>query len=192
MASIDDVLAAAKPRTETIRLLFDSDLAARHEAASAALAVAQGDGTSEARLLAIADDVLAVEAEIRAAEVEVVVQSIGKHAWSELLADHPPTLEHRSMYGRRLDHNPETFPYVAIAASVIEPEGMTDEKARALEEVVSVHEWDLLWGAVLKVNVGARSPGESVAASALAKRLRPSSEQREHTAPLAASSSDAA
>lgn len=185
MASIDDVLASATRRTNTVTVSLRGDLADRHDILVRQLAAADDDE----RLLELAEAVKAVEAEARAAAVDFVVVSIGKKRWTELLADHPSTEEHRLSFGRGLDYNPETFPYAAIAACCVAPEGLTPDKVRELEETMTVVEWDRLWGAVLTLNIGARLPGESEAASAILRRLRPNSEQPATTTPAGASSS---
>lgn len=188
MASIDDILATAAPRTETVRLSLRSDLASEHDRLEEELAAAVDDE----RLLDIAERMEAIQAEIRSSAVEFVLAGIGKRRWSELVADNPPTAEQVEQLGRRVPWNPDTFVYAAIAACVREPAGITVEKAASLEDVLTVAEWQRLWEAVLVVNVGDRSPGESLAASVVLRRLRPSSEPRERMAFPAASSSGAA
>ena len=188
MASIDDILASAKPRSDTVRVSLRGDLAREYDRLETELHAA----TDDARLLELAEQLEAVQADIRAHAVEFVIVGLGKKRWTDLLADHPPTDEQRAELGRWLDHNPETFPYEAIAASITDPEGLTAEKVHDLEDILTVGEWERLWRAVVAANVGDRVPGESLAASAVLRRLRPSSEPPATSAPPAASSAGAA
>lgn len=190
MASLDDVLAKAQPRTATAEVCLRGDLIAEHERHVDALQREQIEGADDEELLALAETIAAIEGEIRDATVEFVFANIGRARWTSLLAGHPPTEEQRRNFGQRIDHNPETFPYEAIAASCTSPEGVTPEKVRELEAVLSIGEWEALWKACLRVNVSGSRLGESAAASAIRRRLRPRSEQPSDSASGEASSSD--
>lgn len=191
MPSIDDVLAKAQPRTIKVPVCFRGDLISEHATLNAQLEHAIGTGGSDDHLLELADALSAIETEMREATVEFVFTNLGRARWTELLAEHPPTDEQKKLYGRRFDHNPDTFPYAAIAASCTSPEGMTVDKVRELEDVVSAGQWSALWSGCLEANMGGAALGESPAASAVLRRLRPSSEPPAPTASAAASSSDA-
>jgi hypothetical protein len=189
VASIDDVIASAKRRTETVRVCLREDLYAEHRRLVSELDRLEHGDAGDDQVVAAAEAVQAVEADIAAASVDFVFAGIGRGAWTRLLDEHPPTAEQRAD-SPRLDHNPDTFPYAAIAASLIAPEGVTAEKVAELEEHASVAVWNRLWGAALLVNVGGGHQGESEAASAALRRLRPRSEQPSDSASADPSSSD--
>lgn len=191
MTTFDDLIAKAQFRTAKVSLCLRGDLLEEHERAKGELAVAEATQAPPDLLVALAEAVLSIEADIRDATVEFVLRSIGRRAWSDLLAKFPPTDAQRIAFGRRLDHDPDTFPYEALAACIVEPEDVTPEKVRDLEEVITSSQWDELWvGGCLSLNVGAQHLGESRAASDVLRRLRPSSEQPEPITSAAASSPD--
>lgn len=193
ITSIDDLLAQPDaPRRETARISLRWDLVEKHRDAIRALDEARRHDESsnwpvdQHQAPAAAEHVQAVEAELRASEVEFVFESIGEQAWKKLLAENPPMAEHRKM---GLDHDPRRFPRVAIAASCVQPTGMTTDKIDALRDRkgMTIELFDRLWGACLAANMSGERPGESSAASAVLQRSRPSSEQPEATGSLEAS-----
>lgn len=75
---------------------------------------------------------------VRESAVEVVMRSIGRARWDELMQAHPPTEAQKEKTKREsgdpnafLEFNLDTFPPVAIAASCVQPE-MTAEQATEL------------------------------------------------------------
>lgn len=190
MESIDDLLAKAQPRQATVRVCLRGDLLSEHDRLDADLRRRQQNGAEDQVLLDLADQIAAVEADIAEASAEFVLTNIGRARWTQLCAEHPATEEQRKELGRRVAQNPETFPHAAIAACCVAPEGLTPDKVRDLEDVVDVRTWSELWMTTLDLNVGGSAQGESEAASAVRRRLRPSSEQPAPTASAAASSSD--
>ena len=191
-SSIEALLASATARTETVPLCLRGDLAHQHDQLVDELERAIADKAVDVELERLASEVQAVEAEIRSATADFVVRGIGRQAWKELIDEHAPTEEQMKAFGFGLRWDPETFPFVAIAASCVEPDDVTPDSIRQLEEATTEAEWNALWTAALTVNLEGRRPGESSAASAILRRLRPSSEPQEPTAPPAVSSSDAA
>lgn len=189
MASIDDVLAKAQRRTVTVPVCLRGDLISEHARRAGELDQALLAGVDDTQALELADIVAGIEADLRDATVEFVFVNVGRARWTELLSEHPPTEEQKKLYGRRFDHNPDTFPHAAIAASCTAPDGMTADKVHQLEEIVSAGQWQALWAGCLEANVGGAALGESTAASAVLRRLRPSSEPPAPTASAAASSS---
>ena len=104
---------------------------------------------------AIADRLLELEAEMEESHAEIVVRSLGHKRWADLLRDHPPSKEHRRA-DSRVDHNPETFPPAAIAAS-------TDSTIEEVGELLGQEWFDevcyaKLWGATLEANIGSAVP----------------------------------
>lgn len=127
-----------------------------------------------------------IEAEIEADIIEIRMQGIGRKAWRDLLAKHPPTREQKRDTPAA-EFNPDTFPFEVIAASCASP--TTADEVRALEAKTWFNEqcWSELWGACLRANVVDPSP-KSLAASILL-RSEASSKRRTTTASPAASSS---
>lgn len=186
-----EIVAQVQPRTSSVRICLRGDLIAEHERLERELAEARrtdADTNEPDEAPGIARSVLAVEAKMRDAEVEFVLQAMGMTAWSDLLAKHPPTKEQK---GQRLDHNLETFSVAAVAASLIDPCDATEDDVRALSERMSLGEWQRLWGACLEANVSGDAPGESSAASETLRGSKQSSSSAALGESLAASSSDA-
>ena len=194
---LTEVVAQSKPRTETVRLCLRGDLLARHEQLEQDLARARelDEATNEPDTApAIAREIKALEAEIREAEVPFVFESIGQSAWSDLLAEHPPTKEEREA---GLDHHPDTFCIEAVARSMVDPD--PGEGDAALEAVMSMFgppmrlnqtQFIQLWTGCYKANMGGgKAPGESSAASAVLRLSEQSSTTAAHAASLAAPSS---
>jgi hypothetical protein len=65
---------------------------------------------------------------------------------------HPPTAEQREQFGAILDHNPETFPAAALAASCVEP-GLSPEQAKWIVDELPVGVVDRIWATCLSANV---------------------------------------
>lgn len=185
--TLEDFAKAHKPARATARVGFRQDLWDRHAALEADLAAAIRDDTSENRdpeAPAVAEAIEALEAEIVAGEVPFVFQSIGRQAWTKLLAEHPPTDEHRDLGS---DHNPETFPPAALAASSVEPK-MSVETATGMFDELNLSQWNRLWSAVLTANLGGGESPKSVMATVVRQRLAPSSTTAAPEESLAASS----
>lgn len=193
MASIDEILAVAEDpdhrRTATVRILLRQDLTARHTELDQQLAAAiVDDGRLNRDPVApeLAQQLADLETELDDARVAFTVRAVGRRAWADLLAQHPPTQQQRN-HNPHLDHNPETFPIAALAASAIDPV-ITVDAARRLEAALNTAQFQLLWQAVLDVNVGGgglpksrtaglilRASGGSVTTAAPEESLDPSS-----------------
>ena len=167
MASIEDILAQAENpayvRVATARVLLRQDLLAEHARLDAELTQAIVDDERENRIpvapqLMCALDEL--EAEIDAAKVEFRFRAIGKRPWADLLKQHPPTKDQQRA---GLDHNPETFPAAAIAASCVEPT-LTVDEAERLERALNASQFDVLWAKCIDANIGGTSDPKSSAA----------------------------
>jgi hypothetical protein len=104
--------------------------------------------------------------------------------WANLMVKHPPTKEQRKE-NPRLDHNPETFPLAAMAASCVEPSGATVESFQRLDASgVPSAVFDELWVTCLDANLGAGIPKS--AAAGVIRRLS----GRSATTPAPAASPD--
>lgn len=172
--TLDDFAAAHKPARATARVGFRQDLWDRHARLEAELSDAiRGDSTENRDPLApgVVDQIEALEAEIRAGEQEFTFESIGRQAWTKLLAEHPPSAEHRDLGS---DHNPETFPPAAVAASSAEPK-VSVETATEMFNRLNIAQWTRIWSAVLTANLGGGESPKSVMATVVRQRLEPSS-----------------
>jgi len=149
--NVDDLIATAQPRTEKVRICARGDLVAKHEAAVQALAeaIAGRDDDSLAgtpEITAAAEAVKAIEAEQDEFTFELVVSSVSRNRWADLLAKHPPTKEQR-----RAGHfaDPTTFAVAVVAECV---EGLDAAKAAQLADVLPISEWSKLESAALIPN----------------------------------------
>lgn len=189
MADIKAVLAKAQPRQETVRLCLRGDLIHDHRQLQDELAEAERlDAMSNEPDLApeVAQKIVDLEVQIRAEEVEFTFQSIGRRAWSDLMAQYPPSKAEQRI-GAEFN---EDFISAAVAASCVEPQMSLDD-ARLLEEAVTVGQWAELWQACVLANGGSGSVGESKAASRVLANSSRSASSAIGTESLAASSSDA-
>lgn len=185
--TLDDFAKAHKPARATARVCLRQDLWERHAALDAELAQAIRDDTSENRdpqAPAVAKAIEELEAEIAASEQSFTFASIGKQAWTKLLALHLPSDEQRE---QGLDHDPATFPAAAVAASAVEPT-MSVETAQAMDKALNIAQWNRLWSAVLTANLGGGESPKSAMATVVRQRLVPSSTTAAPEESLAASS----
>jgi hypothetical protein len=168
--SIEDILAVASDdshrREATARVLLQQDLASRHAELEAELEAALAEFADQmdrpAHVRELAEQVQAVEAEIEAALIEFRFRAVSFREWADLLAKHPPTKKQREA-NPYVDHNPDTFPAVAVAAACVEPE-MTAEQAGQLAAALPQDQWLLLWGTCAMVCRGDGAPKVSKAA----------------------------
>lgn len=163
--TIDDLLAEITAREKTVRILLRQDLIAEHARLDDELvAAAKVDATENRDPVgpALAERILELEAEIEAAKRLFRFRAVGKKAWADLIAQHPPTPEQLKGHGR-LDHNPETFPVAAIAASCIGPK-MTVEQVAKLELELNLAQFEILWSGCLDANVGGSDSPKSLVA----------------------------
>lgn len=170
MTSIDDLLAEITAREKTVKILLDQRLLAEHERLEAELVAELEVDARENRDPVgpgLAQELVEFEDKIQAARREFRFKSIGKKQWADLIAEHPPTKE-QTAANVRLDHNPETFPIVAIAASCIDPV-MTVAQVGQLEQALNLAQFDKLWAACLEANVGGGDSPKSWVAGPIAR-----------------------
>lgn len=152
-------------REKTVKILLDQQMLVEHERLDAELLAASKADSEENRDPlgpGLAESLVRFEAEIEAAKQQFRFRAIGKKAWADLLAQHPPTKEQVTLQPR-LDHNPETFPLAAIAASCVDPK-MTVEQVGKLEQALNLAQFDKLWAGCLDANVGASDSPKSLVA----------------------------
>jgi hypothetical protein len=152
-----EILADAKKpehrRTATARILLRPDLIQRHREMDDRLVDFNDDSIDQTGRVELAKEVERLEDEIEAARVPFTFQGIGNRAWSDLMRDHPPTAE-QAKAAPRAEFNPDTFPAAAMAASCIDPAETTAEDFLELETLITVLDYQNLWGALLNANVG--------------------------------------
>lgn len=149
--NIDELIATAQPRTEVVRICARGDLVARHAEAVAALAEILGRAEDDSLagspdVEAAAEAIKAIEAEQDEYTFEIVVTSVSRNRWANLLAAHPPTKEQR-----RAGHfaDPTTFAIAVVAECV---DDLDPVKAAQLADVLPISEWGKLESAALILN----------------------------------------
>lgn len=150
MSEIDAWLDESSPHTVTEYVCFDRSLVGELEEAQSQL-TRQSMGMLEVPA-ELEKRVEKLKAQVAEKTKTFVFVSIGRTAWRKILSEHPPTPEQIEEYGRHQDHNPEEFPFAAMAASCKEP-GLTTDQAKKLAEVLPVGVFDRLWGACLSCNL---------------------------------------
>jgi hypothetical protein len=164
MSELDALIDEATPVSQPVLICTRGDLIGEHARLEAQLEQAQRDDSALNRspeAPKVARKIAKLEQQMRDSAKELTVTAVGAVAWSEMLAAHEPTRKQRDEHPG-LDHNPETFPFAAVAASLGEPD---DGKVRKLAEKIGHGQWSQLWGACLTVNVGKASVPFSVRAS---------------------------
>jgi hypothetical protein len=113
--------------------------------------------TAEAREAVEAAEAALEDARREAEEhlYDFVIRSIGASEWHRLQTDHPPTKEQRDRFGRDLDYNPDTFPVAVLAVCLADPEVASVAEVEQLRGRLPQAVWQQLWGAALRVNLGA-------------------------------------
>lgn len=160
---VDDWLDGYQPRVAEARVTVRYDLIDEHQRLELKLAEA-GDNAERRRL---AEKIVALEAEVADSDKVFKFGDIGGR-WLALIGEHPPTKEQLEADGS-LDHNPETFPVAAIAASSSDPE-LTVRQVERLREKLRLVEWQKLWAATLEANLGVASAPKSLLAGAVLRR----------------------
>lgn len=169
--SIADILAQAENpayiRVTTAKILIRQDLVVRHEQLDAEIERAIVDDSRENRIPVapqLAEQLAELEREIEDAKVVFRFRSIGKRAWTDLMAAHPPTKEQKRA-DNRAPFNPLTFPCAAIAASV-EPTS-TPEEIHRLELALNDSQFDVLFDRCIDAQIGGLDAPKSVTAGAI-------------------------
>lgn len=194
-----DVVGGHKPRRVSVRLCPDNELAvayaeARHDLEQAVKQSTSLDGTATGKAR---EAVAELQKAVEDASVEFTLQSIGRAAWTKLRDKHQPSKAQREQYrqvGQILDHNPDTFPQAAIAASLIEPVAESAAETVALVNRIW-DEWtwgecERLWNACLEANLGALTVPKQSTASVKTRTTGQNSESPETQGSPEASSTD--
>lgn len=166
------------PPEETVRicvrgdLVADKELAERRLVASRSRNPAPSIGDPEAvEQERLALEVRRLEDECEAASVTFRFRGLSRREHSDLVAAHPPTEAQQAELaelGLSATANSETFPPALVAASCIEPPGVTLQAATEAFEQWQGGTWSVLWRACLAASQGAADPGpKSAIASAV-------------------------
>ena len=132
-ATADHLKSRKQPATKTVEIVLDPDVArAVHEAedrvdqAEARQRLNPDDEAAQNALWTAREELDALRAEAAKGDVVVAVKfrSIGRHAYDDLIRQHPPTDEQQAEAkeaGVELNFNTETFPPALVAVSLEEP-----------------------------------------------------------------------
>lgn len=185
-----EVLAKARAKTARVKLCLDGDLLDQHAQLSEQLAAAQAvdeQSNRPATAPKIAKQIVQLEQQIEAAEVEFVFRAVGRSRWRQLLADNPPTDEQKEQ-GAEFDV--DTFPLLVMSESLVEPSFTVDELAHLIDEILSEADFAQIWGACLRCHLGGGSRPSSSAARAIAQSSRGRSKPQPESVSDGPSSSD--
>lgn len=172
MSTIDDLIATAKPRTATVRVFARGDLVDAHARLAEQLHGQLPDSGSLADIgptREIAEQLVALQEEMEASAVDIIVQTIPDLDWADLLRVHAPSAE-----DRRAGHdtNPKTFPQAAVAACAVAPT-ISLTQAEGMRKSLHNAEWNKLYLTVIGLNVTATPLPKMAAASELLRASEP-------------------
>lgn len=162
---IAELIATAQPRTVEVQVCARGDLVDRH----AELVVELGQlGPAQAlgadpEVTRLSEEIVAVEEAMESSTVTILLQSVSRRVWADLLASHPPRPQDKGM-----DHNPDTFPTSMLAVCCKSP-GLSEEQAEQLSDVLPQGEWNKLYYAALGLNVTGTPHPKLSAASELVR-----------------------
>jgi len=179
----EDLKAKRGKPTETVQLHTRHDITKQIKDLERELSAAEdtdrrnkGMAAHKPQAPGIAEKIAALEAEAEADAIPVTFVEIGKKAWRDLEDEHPPTEEQNEELAEgKLRHNPETFPAAAMAASCVEPAGLTAEDFEAMGEDFGEGEFERLWNACILANFQRRELPRSERAYAVRRSSSPRS-----------------
>lgn len=171
MASVDDLVARAKPREVSVPVCLAGDLNAQHEELSRQLAAAEGDGrpdpdasiSEKPASLELAERIRALEQEMADSLHVFRCRALPRTRFAELRRIHPPRED--APIPERL-FNLDTFPRALIAASCVDPEFPTVEKVDELFDRLGQAAFDAVFTAAWEANQGDTGVPKSRLASA--------------------------
>lgn len=173
--SAAEVLAMAKAKTARVSLCLDGDLYDEHQQLEQQLLEAEkaDDGSLAGNVGDLAERIVELEEQMKAAEVEFVFKGMGRGKWRKLLADFPPS-EDEAKQGA--EFSIDEFPFEAMAACLTEPVMTAGQLKELNESALSEVQFSMIWGACLAANVGSGATRpESVAARRHLGSERPNS-----------------
>jgi len=157
---VDTWLDDYKPRTATAHICTRFDLLTEHADTERKLV----ETTADSARRKLAQRIVALETELAEAEKTFTFADIGGR-WLALIGEHPPTKEQLET-DPKLDHNPETFPAVAVAESSVEPK-LTVRQVERMRERLQMTQWTKIWAATLEANIGMAAVPKSLLAGAV-------------------------
>ncbi|ROO82576.1 hypothetical protein EDD29_0056 [Actinocorallia herbida] len=158
MQDIEDILSEAKLPEKSVQLCLRGDLQAEWERLEAELAAVRKAEAAEADAdsLAgpdrsagqeIADQIVAIEEQMQASTRTFVFRGLGKRAYSNLTAQHPPTEDQRK---GGADSNWESLEPELLAACAVNPP-MSIEQVGKLENALTPIQWAKLVAAAFEL-----------------------------------------
>lgn len=164
MPDIKDLLAKARPRERTVKVLLDGQLAGEIERLEAELREVSEDWqpsdlTEQHPGRKVSEQIAKLREKVKASEVPFLLRNIGDKAYSDLVAAHPSTDPNEAF-------DSVTFPRALIAASCVDP-AMAPEDVAALFEVITQGQIKDLFDAAWDVHNSSGLVPFSLAASAL-------------------------
>jgi hypothetical protein len=183
--TFDEFLAEYTPGRKRVKIISRGDLVEELEKAKEALddlrrakvagdvPITEADPSEE-----LAERIVDLEAECRRYEREWAFEGIGRKAYRDLVAEHPPTdAQVAKGKDRNLvpEWNEDTFLPALIAASCVKPKGVTVDGLTKLQQLIGWVQWGRLWQAALEANAGDVSVPSYAAAYALLGRSAKSS-----------------
>ena len=155
---------------KSVDVCFDRALVSELEEAKAELARLRDEGMLEAPD-GLQEKVDQLKAEVESKTRKVTFENIGRQKWRSLIGDHPPSEEQKR---GGLDHNPETFAPVAIAATCVVP-GLTEDQAEWMLNELPLRKANEVWNTCLAANILGADEKKALASASLlpiAKRSR--------------------
>lgn len=218
MTDVSTFLSGHKPRTRTVELCPDTELLSeivRLHAEARQVAQTDNGSLAESHLDDLNARLEGLRDQAERSQYRFTVRSVGRSIWSTLVDANQPDDDKRTKYrkhGAHLDWDPDTFPPVAVAASLeaaVSPDGDTltfdaprfvDGDVQADPQAVELAQrvWDefefgettKLWNAVVDLNVGTPQVPKAVSVSGVTRASQLRSVPPETTESLAPSSSD--
>lgn len=178
MVHIDEVLEAHTPKQTSVELCIDGSINRRIQALLSEYERAQSDdggSLADDRAQDIYDRLSELREQARQSTVEFVFEAVGDLAWDRLIGEHQPTEDQREADDYHLDYDVDRFPPAAIAASLVEPEGVDTDRVSKLQEALSAGQWRQLWTACVSANTGGDELGKDAAVTGLMNAIGSSS-----------------
>lgn len=164
MASIQDILAAVKPRTKSVSICLRGDLAAEHDSLQDRLDRLQAESVAkmggQPEQIAISGQIVALETQMSQHMQEFRMKGLSEYAIDALQTKYP------AREGKRESWNIHDAAPELVSASAVDP-AMTVEQARQLGEALSAGDWDRLVSTAWEASNSNEAIPFSVRASAL-------------------------
>lgn len=171
MTSVDDVLSRIQPREVSASISTREDLVGRikemQRRVTDALAY-DAEHNEPDTAPQVRADLDRLVADYEAGQVTFTFRSIPHDQWMDLHAKHPPTPEDRAL---GLDYHSVDFPIAAMAASCVQPEGITEDKVRELAEKLAHGPFQALFEACMAANLAVEDEAIPFSAAAIGKIL---------------------